>query len=69
MGLAGGMNGRQLADAAQEKRPSLKVLFATGYARNAIVHEDELDAGLHLLTKPFTRGELAAAIRSVLDIV
>jgi signal transduction histidine kinase/ActR/RegA family two-component response regulator len=65
--LPGGMNGRQLADAAIKSRPDLKVLFTTGYTRNAIVHNGQLDAGIHLLGKPFTFSDLAAKIRTVLD--
>jgi CheY-like chemotaxis protein len=45
----------------------MKVLFTTGYARNAIVHHGRLDQGVELLTKPFTRSQLASRIRSVLD--
>jgi signal transduction histidine kinase len=65
--LPGGMNGRQLADAALTTRPTLKVLFTTGYTRNAIVHTGQLDPGIQLLGKPFTYSDLAAKIRSVLD--
>ena len=65
--LPGGMNGRQLADAALKTRPKLKVLFTTGYTRNAIVHNGQLDPGIQLLGKPFTYSDLAAKIRSVLD--
>jgi PAS domain S-box-containing protein len=61
------INGRQLVDAARSKRPELKVLFTSGYARQAIVHEGRLDQGIDLLTKPFTRAQLAARIRAVLD--
>jgi len=67
VGLAGGMNGRQVADAALAMRPGLKVLFTTGYARNAIIHHGRLDAGLHLLTKPFAFSALAAKLRELLD--
>ncbi len=67
VGLPGGMNGRQLAEAAARLRPDLPVLFTTGYARNAIVHGGRLDPGLHLITKPFTRQALAAKLREVLD--
>jgi PAS domain S-box-containing protein len=63
-----GANGRELVEAARLRRPELKVLFTTGYARNAIVHQGRLDPGVHLLTKPFTRVQLAARIREVLDI-
>ncbi len=67
VGLPGGMNGRQLADAARQRRPGLKVLFTTGYARNAIVHEGRLDPGVDLVTKPFSYAALAGKIRDVLD--
>jgi PAS domain S-box-containing protein len=53
IGLPGGQNGRQLAEAARKLRPTLKVMFTTGYARNAIVHGGRLDPGVELLTKPF----------------
>ena len=56
-----------LADAAMELRPGLKVLFTTGYSRNAIVHQGRLDAGVQLITKPFTFEQLAARVRDVLD--
>jgi CheY-like chemotaxis protein len=49
-----GMNGRRLADEAVRQFPRLKVLFTTGYTRNAIVHNNMLDANVHLLAKPFT---------------
>jgi signal transduction histidine kinase/CheY-like chemotaxis protein len=62
-----GMNGRQLADRVRELRPELPVLFATGYARNAIVHQGRLDEGVELITKPYTRAQLANRIRDVLD--
>jgi PAS domain S-box-containing protein len=67
VGLPGGMNGRQLRDEAQRRRPGLKVLFTSGYARNAIVHNGRLDVGVELLMKPFTYAELAARIRRALD--
>ena len=66
VGLPGGMNGRQLADAARERRPDLPVLFTTGYARNAIVHHGRLDPGIHLLSKPFTYAELADKLNRML---
>ena len=62
-----GMNGRQLAEEASKKRPGLKVLFTTGYTRNAIVHSGMLDPGVNLLPKPASRDQMAAKIRSVLD--
>jgi CheY-like chemotaxis protein len=63
-----GMNGAQLVAAARELRPEIKVLFTTGYARNAIVHQGRLDPGVELITKPFTRVQLASRIRDVLDL-
>jgi len=63
-----GINGAQLVAAAREQRPDLKVLFTTGYARNAIVHQGRLDPGVELITKPFSRAQLAARIRDVLDV-
>jgi signal transduction histidine kinase len=61
------MSGRQLADRARVKRPNLKVLYTTGYTRNAIVHNGMLDPGTNLLTKPFSIEELAAKVRKILD--
>jgi PAS domain S-box-containing protein len=66
VGLPGGMNGRQLAEEAQRRRADLKVLFTSGYARNAIVHHGRLDPGVELLLKPFTYRDLAAKMRRVL---
>ena len=63
-----GMNGAQLVAAARAMRPDIKVLFTTGYARNAIVHQGRLDRGIELITKPFTRLQLASRIRDVLDV-
>lgn len=63
-----GVNGAQLVAAARELRPGIKVLFTTGYARNAIVHQGRLDPGVELITKPFTRAQLASRIRDVLDV-
>ncbi len=65
--LTGAMNGRNLADQALRLRPHLKVLFTTGYTSNAIVHHGRLDAGVHLIGKPFTYAELATKVRHVLD--
>src|SRR5882724_9660180 len=62
-----GMNGRQLADELLHRQPSLKVLFMTGYSRNAIVHQGRLDPGVSLLQKPLTQVILAAKIRDMLD--
>jgi PAS domain S-box-containing protein len=65
--LPGGMNGAQVAASLRAARPGVPVLFTTGYARNAIVHHGRLDAGVHLLTKPFTFEDLAHKIRDLLD--
>ncbi len=62
-----GMNGRQLADEALARRPHLKVLFATGNSRNALVDDGVLDAHVQLIGKPFTIGELATRVRAVLS--
>jgi PAS domain S-box-containing protein len=61
------MSGRELADAALKDHPELKVLFMTGYARNAIVHGGRLDPGVDLLPKPFTYKALGRKIREILD--
>ena len=61
------VNGRKLAEEARRRRPDLKVLFTTGYTRNAVVHNGVLDAGVDLIGKPFTIEELAAKVRAVLD--
>ena len=61
------INGRKLADEVLKRRPGLKVLFTTGYTRNAVVHNGVLDAGVELIGKPFTVEELAAKVRDVLD--
>jgi two-component system NtrC family sensor kinase len=61
------MNGRQLADEARRRRPNLKVLYATGYTRNAIIHQGRLDPDVELLTKPFTYEILVRKVRQVLD--
>jgi len=65
--LPGGMNGRQVAEAAQQRRPRLKVLYTSGYTENAIVHHGRLDRGVQLLTKPYRRADLARKLRAVLD--
>ncbi len=66
--VMGGMTGRQLADALREKAPGLKVLYTTGYTRNAVVHNGVLDAGVAFLPKPFTVEDLAVKLRAVLDV-
>ncbi len=67
VGLPGTLNGRQVADAALRIRPSLKVLFTTGYARNAIVHQGRLDPDVELLGKPFSWSALGARVRQMLS--
>jgi CheY-like chemotaxis protein len=64
--MPGGINGRQLADEARRLRPHLPVLFTSGYAAESIMRDDRLDAGVHLLGKPYRRAELAAKVREVL---
>jgi PAS domain S-box-containing protein len=65
--LPNNMTGSQVAAKATELRPAIKVLFTTGYARNAIVHHGRLGKGMKLITKPFTFADLAAKVRDVLD--
>jgi PAS domain S-box-containing protein len=62
-----GMNGRELSRRARIVRPGLKVLFMTGYSRNAIVHQGRLDADVELMQKPVTQAQLASRIRTLLD--
>jgi PAS domain S-box-containing protein len=62
-----GLNGRQLADAARERRPDLKVLFMTGYAENATIANGFLDPGMSMITKPFAIDALATRIRSIIE--
>ena len=66
VGLPGGMNGRQLADAGRELRPGLKVLFITGFAENAVLSHGHLDPGMHILTKPFSMEALASRVRELI---
>jgi len=65
VGLPGGMNGRQLADAALVTRPDLKVLFITGYAENAVLGAGHLKTGMHILTKPFSLETLGRRIKEI----
>ena len=66
VGLPGGMNGRQIADAARVTRPDLKVLFITGYAENAVVGHTHLEPGMEVLTKPFELDVSARRVRNLL---
>ena len=68
VGLPGGMNGRQLADAARQQRPDLKVLFITGYADGVAVGNGQMERGMQVLIKPFTINALAAKILEMIDI-
>lgn len=68
VGLPGGLNGRQVADAARVSRPNLKVLFITGYAENAIIGRGRLENGMFVLTKPFQMEILAERIREIIEL-
>ena len=65
--MPGGMNGRQLANEVTRLRPALKVLFTTGYTRNAIVHHGRLDPAVDLITKPYSFEDLGRKVRAMLD--
>jgi len=65
--LPGGLTGAQVAAEAQVIQPGIRILFTTGYARNAIVHNGRLDPGVQLITKPYSFVDLAAKVRDVLD--
>ncbi|WP_369062211.1 PAS domain-containing protein [Caulobacter sp. 73W] len=67
VGLPGGMNGRQVADAARVARPDLKVLFITGYAENAVLSHGHLDPGMQVMTKPFATDELGRKVKAMLS--
>jgi PAS domain S-box-containing protein len=61
------MSGRELVEQVKALQPDLKILYTTGYARNAIVHNGTLDRGTELLSKPYTIEELAGKVRAILD--
>ena len=65
--LPGGLNGQQVADAATAQRSDLKVLFMSGYSREAIVEQGRLLPGVQLLSKPFAPGVLTHRVREALD--
>ena len=67
VGLPGGMNGRQVADAGRVLHPGLKVLFITGYAEDAVVGNGRLEAGMQVITKPFSIADLGEKIRQMID--
>ena len=65
VGLPGGLNGRQVADAARERRPDLPVLFITGYAGGAL--KGHLATGMAVIGKPFALDALATRVRAMLE--
>jgi PAS domain S-box-containing protein len=67
IGLPGGMNGRQMVEAARDSRPDLEVLFITGYAENALIGNGQLEPGMHVMTKPFAMEALASRIRELIS--
>ena len=67
VGLPGGMNGRQLADASRQRRPDLKVLFMTGYADSVVVGKGSLEGGMQVMTKPFALDALAARVQGTMS--
>jgi PAS domain S-box-containing protein len=67
VGLPGGMNGRQVAEAARVDRPNLKVLFITGFAENASIRHGHLDPGMEVLTKPFEMDALRNKVRRLIE--
>ena len=64
-----GINGRELGRRAQQIRPGIKILYMTGYSRNAVVHQGRLDEGVELLEKPISQAKLALRVREMLDRV
>jgi CheY-like chemotaxis protein len=69
VGLPGGMNGRQVADAARTFRPDIKVLFVTGYAENATLGNGQLDPGMQVIAKPFGMIEFASKVREMIEAI
>jgi CheY-like chemotaxis protein len=65
--MPGGLTGRELAERVLPLRPDMKVLFTTGYTENSIVHQGKLDNGVHLLSKPYRKRDLARRVRMILD--
>jgi len=67
IGLPGGVNGRQVAEAARGMRPGLRILFATGYAENSVFGNGHLAVGMEVITKPFTMAALTSRVRAMID--
>jgi PAS domain S-box-containing protein len=67
--LRDGIKGGELARQAKARHPNLKVLFTSGYARNALSHQGRLDKGVRLLEKPYRKQDLARCVREALDEV
>jgi CheY-like chemotaxis protein len=67
VGLPNGMNGRQLADAGREITADLKVLFITGFAETAAVHNGLVETGMQVMTKPFSMVSFAKKVRSMVE--
>ena len=65
--MPGGMDGRELADAARARIPGIGILFTSGYTEESMIHNGRLDPGVDLLSKPYRREELAARVRTILD--
>jgi DNA-binding response OmpR family regulator len=67
VGLPGGLNGRQVADATRDLQKDLKVLFITGFAENAAISAGHLEPGMAVMTKPFVMAELANKITDMIE--
>jgi CheY-like chemotaxis protein len=65
--LGAGMNGHGVAQRIKELRPTMPVLYMSGYTEDAIIHEGKLDPGIHFISKPFRRQEIARKLRDVLS--
>ncbi len=68
VGLPGGMNGRQLADAARQRRPELQVLFVTGYAESVAASNGQMEPGMQVMIKPFSLDALAARVQGIVSV-
>ncbi len=65
--LPGGMNGVEIAEEAKRLQPRIKVLYTSGYAEDAVVHQGQLDTGVTLINKPYRSAALLENVRSMLD--